>query len=344
MASAGIRFFHDADCRSWEPRLSVSVYTVANEAFFPGLVGLVTSLRVHGHSGPVIVGDSGLNPEQAEAISHEALIVQLPPDLPPTFAKTVAPLGHPDDVMISLDADILCVRPLDDLIARTSAGSILAVEDMGRVGLSESMWRQWEQRLDLGPLRVASYINGGFFALPREDGIRFFTVLAECLERVDPDETFVRPGLRADLSLPFFYADQDVANAILASARFREHAAILPYSAAPHPPFDGVEVTSDLTCIDQNGEKPFFLHHARQKPWSEPLPSNPYTELLVEFIHHPLAPHFDERELPLFLRAGRTAQAARQLRSARGHVRTHVRGRLGLRSYLQSRAQRSGPA
>jgi hypothetical protein len=320
--------------------LSVSVYTVANDGFFPGLVGLVTSLRVHGHSGPVIVGDAGLTREQAEAVSQEATIVQLPPDLPPTFAKTVAPLEHPDDVMIFLDADILCVRPLEALVARIRAGSTLAVEDMGRVGLSERMRRQWEDRLDLGPLRVASYINGGFFAFPREDGIRFFTVLAECLERVDPDETFVRPGLRADLSLPFFYADQDVANAILASARFREHTAILPYSAAPHPPFGGIRVSPGLTCVGEDGERPYFLHHVLQKPWSVPLPSNPYTELLVEFIHHPLAPRFDESELPLFLRAGSTARAARRLRSARGRARTHVRGRLGIRPYLQSRVRR----
>jgi hypothetical protein len=321
--------------------LSVSVYTVANEAFFPGLVGLVTSLRVHGHSGPVIVGDSGLKPEQAEAISHEALIVPMPPDLPPPFAKPVAPLEHPDDVMIFLDADILCVRPLDPLIARARAGSILAVEDVGRVGLSHHMWRQWEDRLELGPLREASYINSGFFALPRENGMTFFTVLAECLGRVDPDETFVRPGLRADLSLPFFYADQDVANAVLASARFRERTEVLPHSAAPHPPFRGIKVSSGLSCFGEDGERPYFLHHVRQKPWSVPLPSNPYTELLVEFIHHPLAPRFDESQLPLFLRAGRTARTARHLRSARGHARTHVRGRLGLRPYLQSRVRRA---
>ena len=324
--------------------MSVSVYTVANENFFPGLVGLVTSLRVHGHSGPVFVGDAGLKPEQAEAISRQAVIVQLPPDLPPVFAKSVVPLEHPDDVMIFLDADILCVRPLDPLIACARAGSILAVEDLGRVGLSQHMWRQWEERLDLGPLREASYINSGFFALPREEGIRFFTALAECLDRVDPDETFARPGLRADISLPFFYADQDVANAILASARFREHTTVLPYITAPHPPFAGIKVSSGLTCVGEHGERPHFLHHVRQKPWAVPLPSNPYTELLVEFIHHPLAPPVDESELPLFLRAGRTAGAVRRLRSARGHARTHVRGRLGLRPYLRSRVWRSGRA
>jgi hypothetical protein len=322
--------------------VSVSVYTVANEGFFPGLVGLITSLRVHGHEGPILVGDAGLTPENLEAISDETRIVELPPHLPATYAKSVAPLEHPDDVLICLDADILCVRPLDDLIARVRAGSIVAAEDMGRVGLCEDMWRQWEKRLELGPLREASYINGGFLALPREDGIRYFTVLAECLDLVDPDETFVRPGLRADLSLPFFYADQDVANAILASARFRDRVVTLRYSAAPHPPFAGVRITPDLTCVDQNGERPFFLHHARQKPWSEPLPSNPYTELLVEFIHHPAAPRFDESELPLFLRAGRTAWAARRLRSVRGRARRHVRGRLGLRPYLQARVRRFG--
>jgi hypothetical protein len=70
------------------------------------------------------------------------------------------------------------------------------------------------------------------------------------------------------------------------------------------------------------------------------MPSNPYTKLLVEYIHHPTAPTFDDRELPLFLRAGRLAAVTRAARAARGEVRSRVRGRLGLRPYLAKNAKK----
>jgi hypothetical protein len=316
---------------------SVSVYTVANQGFFPGLLGLVSSLRFHGHEGPIVIADAGLTSAQAEALSSEAVLVQLSPGLPPIYAKSVAPLEHPDDVMIFLDADMLCVRPLDELVVAARGGSILVVEDIGRPELSEDIWQQWEERLELGPLWQTTYINGGFFALPRDSGIAFFKTLAECLDRIDPSETHLRAEPTRDFSLPFFLADQDIANAVLASARFRERVMILPCSAAPHAPFSGISLASGTSCVDQQGETPFFLHHALQKPWSEPLPTNPYTELLVKYIHDPAAPNVSKADLPLFLRHGRVASAARALRSGRGRARAHVRGRLGLRPYLRAR-------
>jgi hypothetical protein len=301
----------------------------------------MSSLRVHGHEGPIVIADAGLTSAQVDALSSQAVFVQLPPDLPPIYAKPVAPLEHPDDVMVFLDADMLCVRPLDEIVAAARGGAILAVEDIGRPGLTDETWRQWEEQLELGPLRQATYINSGFFALSRDDGIAFFKTLAACLDRVDPSETLLRSEPALDFSLPFFLPDQDIANAILASAPFRERVSILPYSAAPHAPFHGVSVTSDTSCIDQKGETPFFLHHALQKPWSEPLPTNAYTELLVKYIHDPAAADVSKADLPLFLRHGRVASAARALRSGRGHARAHVRGRLGLRPYLQAKLRRS---
>ena len=320
--------------------MSVSVYTVANERFFPGLLGLVSSLRVHGHEGPIVVADAGLTPAQTKALSNAVLLVQLPPDLPPIYAKPVAPLEHPDDVMLFLDADMLCVRPLDELVTAVRAGSILAIEDIGRPELSRETWSQWEKQLKLGPLHQTTYLNSGFFALPRLDGVGFFNTLAKCLDRVDPSETLLRAESTLDFSLPFFLVDQDIANAILASAQFRDRVVILPYRCAPHAPFRGIKVAPGLSCIDAEGNEPFFLHHALQKPWSESLPTNPYTELLVKFIHDARAPNVSERDLPLFLRDGRIARAARMLRSVRGHTRAHVRGRLGLRPYLLERARR----
>ena len=208
--------------------------------------------------------------------------------------------------MLLIDADMLCVRPLDEIVERVRLGSIVAVEDIGRPGYSDAIWQQWQNRLQLGKLEPGVYANGGFFALPKELGTAFFTTFAQCLDRVDPSETHIdADGL--DVELPFFWLDQDVANAVLASSPFREHTVILPYHCAPHAPFRGMKVAGNFSCVDDKGNRPVFLHHALQKPWLEPLPSNPYTELLVAYIHHPAAPAFDDRELPLFLRSGRAA-------------------------------------
>jgi hypothetical protein len=319
--------------------MSVSVYTVGDNRFFPGLVGLVSSLRVNGHDGPIIVVDSGLTTAQVQALSTETTVIGLPHDLPPLYLKPFGPLERPDDVMLVIDADMLCVRPLDEIVARVRLGTIVVFQDIGRPAFSDAIWRQWEERLQLGELEPRPYVNGGFFALPRDLGMAFFTIFAQSLDKVEPSETHIdSPGI--DFGLPFFLLDQDVANAILGSSRFREQTETLPYRGAPHAPFRGVRVDGDLSCVDDKGERPYLLHHALQKPWLEPMPSNPYTKLLVEYIHHPTAPTFDDRELPLFLRAGRLAAVTRAARAARGEVRSRVRGRLGLRPYLAKNAKK----
>lgn len=320
--------------------MGVSVYTVANDRFFPGLVGLVTSLRVNGHTGPIVVVDTGLTPAQVEALSDAATLIQAPADLRKhyAFSKPFGPLERPDDLMLFIDADILCVRPLDEIINQVQLGSIVVFEDIGRPGQTAETWREWEERLQIGGLEPRTYVNGGFFAVPRASGIAFFQALADGVERVDPHETHIGAA-DEDLSLPFFILDQDVANALLASPEFRARTVTLPYRYAPHAPFGGVRVDGDLTCVDDAGTRPFFLHHALQKPWLEPLPSNPYTQLLVEYVHHPAAPVVDERELPLFLRRGHVAFIAREARSTRGTVRSRVRGKLGLRPFLQKKTQ-----
>ena len=318
--------------------MGISIYTVADDRFFPGLVGLIASVRVHGHVGPIVVVDSGLTAAQLRSLASEATVIQSPGDLPSYYFKSIGPLERPDDVMLFVDADMLCLRPLDEIVEQARSGSIVAFEDIGRPVYSDVIWRQWKDRLQLDDFEPGPYVNSGFFALPRELGTAFFTALAEGLAKVDPSETYISPGI--DVTLPFVYPDQDVANAVLGSSPFRAHRVTLPYRGAPHAPFRGLRVDGDLSCVDDKGERPYLLHHALQKPWLEPLPTNPYTKLLVEYIHHPLALRFDDRELPLFLRAGRFAAVARAARASRGQVRTRVRGKLGLRPYVAKNMKR----
>ena len=51
-----------------------------------------------------------------------------PGEVTPFLLKTVAPLRHPAEVVVLLDADIIVTRPLTELIDRASHGRVLAVE------------------------------------------------------------------------------------------------------------------------------------------------------------------------------------------------------------------------
>jgi hypothetical protein len=173
-------------------------------------------------------------------------------------------------------------------------------------------------------------VNGGFLAAGREDAVAFFEAFGRSISLVDPDETYIdAPDI--DVRLPFTYACQDVINAVLGSAAFRPRLDVLPYRTAPHAPFPGVHVDTPLSCIDAEGERPYMLHHTLKKPWLEPLPSNPYTELLRNYVHAPDAPRVDESLLPRFLRSGAFGTTARVARGTRGRVRSRVRGKLGIR-------------
>jgi len=313
--------------------MTTSVYTVANQKFFVGLLGMVDSLRVNGYRGAIVVVDTGLSSPQTAALSDDVVFVAAPEGLPSHYMKVVGPLAHPDDVMVFIDADILCVRSIEEIVERARGGAIVAFEDIGRVGYSDRLWRDWEDQLSLGELEPATYVNSGFLAMPRDAGVRFFDDLRVALERVDPMETYIHSP-EGDVARPFVFADQDVVNAILGSTSFRSRRTILPYAEAPHAPFRGVRVDGELGCVDDAGNRPYLLHHALQKPWLEALPSNPYTELLPRYVHHPGALAVDDRLLPRFLRAGKLADATRAARSVRGHVRVRVRGRLGLRPFL----------
>src|SRR3954447_2697181 len=52
-------------------------YTIANAPFFPGLVGLLNSLRLSGNEGELVVLDRGLTAEQRARLEPHVRLVQL---------------------------------------------------------------------------------------------------------------------------------------------------------------------------------------------------------------------------------------------------------------------------
>ena len=83
---------------------------------------------------------------------------------------------------------------------------------------------------------------------------------------------------------------------------------------APNPPFQGLRVLdrATLRCADRDGTEPYALHNFYRKPWLVRTRSNPYSRLLTRVVLGPdVTLRLDPSELPLRLRAGLQAQAAR---------------------------------
>ena len=115
MAHAGPDRDGDAAAGALPP---AAFYCVSSEMFFLGAVALINSLRLVGHREPVFVLDCGLTPTQRELLSADATVVPAPGPTTPFLLKTVAPLRHPAEVMVLIDADIIVTRSLGELIDR----------------------------------------------------------------------------------------------------------------------------------------------------------------------------------------------------------------------------------
>ena len=258
-------------------RPAAAFYCVADERYFLGAVGLVNSLRVVGHTEPVFVLDAGLAPPQRELLAREATVVDAPADVAPWLAKTVAPMRHPAETMVLIDADMIATRSLAPLIERAAEGRVVAFDNE-----SDRFCEQWGELLDLGPLRRERYVSSGLFALGGEEGAKVLELLDDRQRRVDVDA-----GLygRDDPGYAFRYPEQDVLNAILCS-RPDGRAERLPSRLAPTPPYTALSVRDarTLRCAFRDGTEPYVIHQFVRKPWLERMHHSVYSQLLARLL------------------------------------------------------------
>jgi hypothetical protein len=293
-------------------------YCVSNSVFFLGAVALINSLRVVGHDEPVFVLDCGLTESERDLLSREATLVDAGDAGAPWLLKTVAPLRHPADVMVLVDADIVITRPFDELIARASSGRVLAVEHG-----SDRFFPEWGE-LGLGAPRRQPYVSSSLVVLDREVG----GPALEAMHRAQPraslgDSPFSgeRPGeglsvnVRTDaVSNPFFFPDQDVLNAVLATQIDRERLEVLDRRLEAIPPFEGLRVVDESTfrCVYDDELEPFAVHHVATKPWLEWTPPGVYTQLFLRaLLRRDVPMRLRARDLPAHLRPGLRGWPAR---------------------------------
>ena len=201
--------------------------------------------------------------------------------------------------MVLIDTDMIATRPLGELIEAAAGGRVVAFRND-----RQRFFAQWERLLDLPAMRHGPYVSSGLVLLGGRAGRQALELLDDRQRRVEIERSFAGSN---ESGYPFLYPEQDVLNAILLSALEPESVAALPWSLAPTPPFDRIEITDlqALRCRDRDGVEPFVLHHFVRKPWLERVYHGPYSRLLARLLlgsDAPLRP--PPEEVPRRLRGG----------------------------------------
>jgi hypothetical protein len=308
----------------------VAFYTLANDRHFLGVVALLNSLRLQSHDEPLLVGDCGLDDWQRDLLAPHAEVERVSAEVPPYLLKPVLPQRRPAETMALLDADLIVLRPLDDLIGGKRAAVAFADP------VAHRFHPELAGLLGLPPLRPGQYVNSGFLVLSGEGGRAALALVAEKQELVDVESIRERGGRPES---PFYYADQDVWNAVLSSSLAESDLEVHPADLAPHPPFDELRPVSggELRIAYGDGREPYVLHHVDRKPWLVSTRANAYSRLLRRLLlGEDVAVRLEPARVPRRFRTGIGAvlagAAAETAALAYG-----TRGRLGLRRRLADR-------
>jgi hypothetical protein len=314
---------HQAHGRAIPP---AAFYCVSSGTYFLGAVALVNSLRLMGHSEPVFVLDRGLSSDQRQLLEREATLVPAPDDTTPFLLKTIAPLRHPAEAMVLLDADIIVTRPLTELIERASDDRVVAVEHQ----LDRSV-PEWGSLLGLARTRRRQYVSSSMVLAGGELGRRVLRLMDEAQARIEiestpyagelPDFDFLGGSFSVtSFDDPFYFADQDVLNAVLSTEVDPAQVEVLDIRLEATVPFPGLRVMDETTlrCVYEDGLEPYAVHHIFPvKPWLEPTTPGVYTQLMRRLLlGNDLAVRVPHSDLPLHLRPGVIAGAKRWYRWA----------------------------
>jgi hypothetical protein len=283
-------------------------YCLSDDRYFLGATAMINSLRLLGHGEPIYLLDCGLTPGQRALIGPHVTLVPGPPDTPPYLLKTVAPLAHPADVIVLIDADMIVTRPLTELMLRASKGGVVAFRND-----TDRFVPEWGDLLDLGETRRRPYVSVGLVAFGGSPGRKVLELLDDRQRRVDFDQSFY--GSR-DPHYPFTYPEQDVLNAILCTRADPERVADLPSRLAATPPYAGVRLLDErrLACAYADGTRPYVLHQFVRKPWMEPMYHGIYSRLLARLLlGKDVAVRVPAEEVPMRMRNSLRARAERSI-------------------------------
>lgn len=247
---------------------NVSFYTITDERFFVGTVGMVNSLRLAGYNQHVFVLDRGLSRHQRHLLATECNLVTLPGTQATnaTLFKPFANLIDPQGVVVIIDSDLIVARSLNAVIEAAKSGQICACADS-----ENGRWfAEWEQIFDLSRrLRQQTYVNAGFLAFSVEHWPQLLPRWWDLCQQISSHPTIYEGAIWES---PTSQADQDALNAILMSEVPAEHVTVLPPETQPtyaemlggHVELLDIE---KLSCSLR--DRPITLVHitGKRKPW-----------------------------------------------------------------------------
>jgi hypothetical protein len=304
---------------------TVAFYCVCDARYFLGAAAMLNSLRLVGHDEPAYVLDCGLTESQREVLAPKVTLVPAPENEPPWLVKPVAPLRHPAEVMVLIDADMIVTRSLTPLIAEASRGKVVAFANN-----SDRFFPEWGDALELGTARPRQYVSSSLVCLGGPVGSRVIRLMAELRDRVDFSRTLWRAN---DPDYPFLFADQDILNAILTTTVDPAAVTEAEERLEAVMPFTGLRVVDEhtLRCEYEDGTQPFALHDfLPAKSWSEPPIPGVYPQLLTRLLRRrDVDIQVPKRELPLHLQPGLSAAARRVRRDGLAAGLRSVRARIG---------------
>jgi hypothetical protein len=235
--------------------------------------------------------------------------------------------------MVLIDADIVATRSFAELISRASGGRVLAIKDG-----EDRYFAEWGHLLGAVPRRQP-YVSSSLVILGDGPGHEVLRLMDELQAEIDlqgspfatrvPDRAFFHGDYAAAAgSHPFFYPEQDLLNAILATKLDQRQVEVLDRRLEADPPFDGLRVIDEATlrCAYGDGTEPYALHHFAVKPWLEPARHGAYSRLLRRLLTGTDVPmRIPEDQLPLRLRSGVRAWLDRKRVDVGETIRWHVR-------------------
>jgi hypothetical protein len=293
--------------------VTATFFTVADSRYWLGAVALVNSLRLAGHDEPVVVLDAGFTRKQRSILGQAVDIVTPPSVRAPFLMRWFAPLER-GGAAVLLDADLVVVQPLTPLL---EPGRVVAFVDR----LATRGFAEWEELV--GPLAHAHpYVNSGFVGLPSDLAPEVLGRLRDAQERVELGSAALLG--RGSIADPFYFADQDVVNAVLRAVVPEDRLLALEHRLAPTEPWDDVRVedVSHLCCVNPDGSRPYLVHVVGPKPWLANVAPTAYEQLLPRLLTgDDVALRLDRSDLPLRLRwpglVGRDATPRRVARALR---------------------------
>lgn len=319
----------------------VTFFTIGDDAFFPGVVGLVNSLRLVGHTQRIVIADCGFTEVQRELLRPHATLVPLSREdvKNPQQYKAFAYLMKPRGIVAIIDSDIVITHSIDGILASAREGKIAVFPDP-----EDRRWfAQWQDIFALaGAPRRQTYVNSGLVVF----SILHWPALLErwwhACEKIFPNPT-IREGAARDN--PTSQSDQDALNALLMSEVPPGAVAFQPKDAMVFRwSFEDVRVQDEraLRCTFK-GTRVAALHAvAGPKPWQnaarrEASPRNAYVRMLRRvLVGNDVAVRLPWDATPCWLRRGVVGKLSLEVHGAARSVRAFLPRHTG----LVSRARR----